>query len=63
MILEGDGLVVIQAINIDKECEAWFGATIEDAKEVLKHGLLWSLEFTHREGNGAAHVLVKLGLN
>lgn len=39
------------------------GESIEDAKSVLNNRPNWSLNFTHKAGNFAAHALTKLGLN
>lgn len=54
---------MIQAVNKNEVCEAWFGIAIDDAKNFLKYKLLWTINFTYREGNGAANALTKLGLN
>lgn len=42
---------------------ARYGDLIEEAKQYLKTQPQWSLKFSHREGNRAAHVLAKFGLS
>lgn len=58
MMIEGDAQMIINVIKKKEACMAWYGDLIEEAKFLLNFRE-WSIIFTHREGNGVAHVLAK----
>lgn len=60
---EGDTQIVVNSVNSQESCLAWYGNLMEDAKLLLKHNPLWTISFIHREGNQAAHVTAKIGLD
>lgn len=60
---EGDTQIVVNSVNSQESCLAWYGNLIEDAKLLLKHNPLWTVSFIHREGNQAAHDMAKIGLD
>lgn len=60
---EGDSQLLINAINREAECEAWYGHLVEEAKQTFKNRPQWSISFVHKQGNCAAHRLAQYGLN
>lgn len=48
---ESDAQIVVQAINKEEECCAWFGTLIKEAKHFLKANRLWSIHLIPTEGN------------
>lgn len=63
MVFEGDALQVIEAVKKKEECWSWYGQLIEDVKQAMKGNQGWTIQFTKRDGNKAAHCLAKLGLS
>lgn len=60
---EGDAQVLIQAIDKEQECLAWYGMLVKEIKCILKLRPQWDVSFFSTEGNCAAHVLAKYGLS
>lgn len=55
--------MLVNAINTEAECEAWFGHLVEEAKMIFKNRSQWPISFVHREGNRATHTVTKFSLN
>lgn len=53
--LEEDAQVIIQALKKENDCITWFCELIEKSKCNLRNQPQWQINFTYREGNGAAH--------
>jgi ribonuclease HI len=62
IILEGDALEVVKAINQDEPSRGLYGQVVNDIKNLLAQGGRWMTRHTRRAANGAAHALAKLGL-
>jgi ribonuclease HI len=62
VILEGDALVIVQALQ--KEDPSWhkYGSLIETSRSLLRSFQSWSVRHTKREANMAAHLLAKEAL-
>ncbi|XP_042939495.1 uncharacterized protein LOC122274525 [Carya illinoinensis] len=60
VIFEGDALVVVNAVNSEKESWEWYGQMVEDMKGVLKIRQRWKVQHVFRECNQVAHLLVKV---
>lgn len=63
MEFERDAQVVINVVKKDEDLWSWYGTLINEAKQKLKSWPLWSMLFTHREGNHAAHIMAKFVLS
>lgn len=61
--LEGDALAIIHTIKNENKCLGLQNDLIKEAKQYLKTQSQWILNFSHREGNLATHVLAKFGLS
>lgn len=61
--LEGDALTLIKATQQEERCCTWYDDIIEDIKQTLCYRPTWAISFIHRDGNGVAHLLAKLGFN
>lgn len=64
---EGDAHVLINALNCEDECFAWFGKSSgrrskEEAKQFLMESAHWFITFVNREGNEPTHLLAKHSL-
>jgi ribonuclease HI len=59
LILEGDSLAVVKAIESRAQTNHYYGQIIEDIRVVLSSRRSWSVRHTKREANGAAHGLAK----
>jgi ribonuclease HI len=59
LILEGDSMVVVKAIESRGQKNQYYGQIIEDICVVLSSRRSWRVCHTKREANGAAHSLVK----
>jgi ribonuclease HI len=59
LILEGDSLAVVKAIESRAQINHYYGQIIEDIRVVLSSRRSWSVRHTKREANGAAHGLAK----
>jgi ribonuclease HI len=59
LILEGDSLAVVKAIESRVQTNHYYGQIIEDIRVVLSSRRSWSVRHTKREANGAAHGLAK----
>jgi hypothetical protein len=61
IILEGDSLIVVKAINCT--CENWsrYGNIIADIQAVLAGFLSWKTCHTKRKANSVAHILAQVG--
>ncbi|KAF5470020.1 hypothetical protein F2P56_010573 [Juglans regia] len=62
VVLEGDALMVIKAVQSEEQCLAWYGQLVEGLQQVVTAYPDWSLSFNPREGNYVAHQLAKLAL-
>ncbi|XP_042972840.1 uncharacterized protein LOC122304646 [Carya illinoinensis] len=63
IILEGDALNVVNAINGVGEHWGQAGIVIADIQEILNCFNAWSVAFSHRSTNQVAHVLARNALN
>ena len=59
VILEGDSLKVVNALQSDGCCWSRYGTIINDAKVLLNSLQEWQICHTKRIGNVAAHLLTK----
>ncbi|XP_042988658.1 uncharacterized protein LOC122316191 [Carya illinoinensis] len=55
VIFEGDAKAVIDAINLKKEDNYWYGQEIDDLQQLLELHPAWRLSFTYRSVNHATH--------
>ncbi|XP_042974848.1 uncharacterized protein LOC122306483 [Carya illinoinensis] len=62
IIIEGDALNVVQAVQSEEENWNAFGMVIRDVKSLLSKVREWSIQHTHREFNVIAHTLAKYAL-
>jgi hypothetical protein len=63
VVLEGDSLEVVQALN-NKDCSwARYGTLINDAKLMLLCVQQWSIIHVRRQANGVAHRIAKMALS
>ncbi|XP_042992245.1 uncharacterized protein LOC122318727 [Carya illinoinensis] len=60
VIFEGDALVVVNAVNSEKESWEWYGQMVEDMKGVLKNRQRWKVQHVFRKCNQVAHLLAKV---
>ncbi|KAG6626610.1 hypothetical protein CIPAW_15G062400 [Carya illinoinensis] len=60
--LEGDAKMVVDAVTSNTQDSSWDGQVIEDIKSVLKAQPGWSVSFSGRSSNKAAHETAKLAL-
>jgi ribonuclease HI len=63
VVLEGDSLEVVKALQMEGPFWRRFGSTINDAKILLNSLEEWRVCHVKRTGNVAAHNLAKRGLN
>jgi hypothetical protein len=59
VILEGDSLEVVQALQGDGSCWSKFGTLINDAKTILNNLQEWQIYHTKCLANTATHLLAK----
>ncbi|XP_042983225.1 uncharacterized protein LOC122312634 [Carya illinoinensis] len=62
VMLEGDSLAVVQAVQSREECWSPTGLVIRDIKLVLSRICTWSIHHISRRLNVVAHVLAKFAL-
>ena len=62
IILEGDALEVVQALNQSDMCCRSYGQIINDSKFLMSCGSSWIVKHIWRTANGVAHQIAKLGL-
>jgi hypothetical protein len=62
VVLEGDSLEVVKALQMEGPCWSRFGLMINDAKILLNSLQEWRVYHVKRMGNKAAHILAKHGL-
>ncbi|XP_059445149.1 uncharacterized protein LOC132176993 [Corylus avellana] len=62
IILEGDSLLVVQALKDPKHSLCPFGHIIDDAQTLLGTRRSWMVRHVRRLGNQAAHGLAKMGV-
>ncbi|XP_042954585.1 uncharacterized protein LOC122290995 [Carya illinoinensis] len=62
-ILEGDSLVVVQAVQHSEDSWSSSGVVIRDVQLMLSRTSRWSIQFIPREVNVLAHHLAKFGLS
>lgn len=63
LILEGDALEVVLAIQRDEEGAGSYGILILDTKAILAGVVSWAVQHIGRDGNRAAHHLAKLAVS
>ncbi|XP_042976327.1 uncharacterized protein LOC122307486 [Carya illinoinensis] len=63
VLFEGDAQVVVNAVNSATEDLSFYGSLIEDMKMLLKQRTEWTVQYTHRTNNEAAHLLAKESLS
>jgi hypothetical protein len=63
VILEGDALEVVQAMNREEFSCGRYGALINDAKILLQQVQHWKVRHVKRAANAAAHRLAKLAFS
>lgn len=61
--LEGDSLIVIDALKKEGPCWSSFGHLIGDTQTCLQRMQCFSVSHVRREANNVAHVLAKLSLS
>lgn len=54
-------MTLIKATLQEERLCTWYGDINEDIKQALCNRPTWEISFIHREGNGVAHSLAKLG--
>jgi hypothetical protein len=59
IVLEGDSLQVVNAINAGEPLWSHYGHLVEDTKTILRSMPNWKCCHVRREANGAAHNLAK----
>ena len=62
VILEGDSLEVVQALQKEGSCWSIYGQFINDAKTLLHGGHSWEDRHVKRLANTAAHKLARMAL-
>ncbi|XP_042939391.1 uncharacterized protein LOC122274416 [Carya illinoinensis] len=62
IVLEGDALSVVQAVQNEEENWSAFGMVVRDVKSMLSKVWVWSIHHTPRELNVIAHILTKYAL-
>ena len=62
LILEGDAIIVVQAMNQEELCREDYGQLINGAKNTLNQGCQWQVRHVRPTANGATHKLAKMGL-
>lgn len=60
LILEGDALEVVMALQRDDEGAGYYGNLIVDTMGILTGFGSWVIQHVRRDGNKAAHHLAKL---
>jgi ribonuclease HI len=63
VILEGDCLEVVKAIQMETRNETRYGFTLEEAKEMLKGCRLWEISHVRRTANEVAHRVAKMAVS
>jgi hypothetical protein len=63
VILEGDALEVVQALNSEDALSGRYGTIINDAKLLLQQVQNWKVGHVKRVANTAAHRLAKLAFS
>ncbi|XP_041025440.1 uncharacterized protein LOC121265838 [Juglans microcarpa x Juglans regia] len=63
VILEGDSLLVVKAIQIKEDSWSDSGLVVRDIKILLSKFLSWSVLHVHKEVNVIAHHLAKIALS
>jgi hypothetical protein len=63
LILEGDSLQIVQAIQGISNAQYMYGIIVEDLKALLRGFINYKVIFVPREANGKAHKLAKLALS
>jgi ribonuclease HI len=63
IILEGDALQIVQALQSTDGGKYSYGLLIEDMQQLLRRFSEFSVQFVRREANGAAHKLARLALS
>jgi hypothetical protein len=63
LILEGDALEVVLALQRDDEGAGSYGSLIVDTRAVLSGVRSWVIQHVGRDGNMAAHHLAKLAVS
>lgn len=58
--LEGDALLIVQALSGDENCWSLRGQVANDAREMLRTFQEWGIQHVSRAANGAAHRLAKM---
>ncbi|XP_035547284.1 uncharacterized protein LOC118348864 [Juglans regia] len=63
VIFEGDAQVIVKAVNNASEDFSVYGSLTEGIKHLLKGRTNWTVQYTHRSNNAAAHTLAKESLH
>jgi hypothetical protein len=63
LILEGDALQIVEALQSEDGGRSLYGVIIEDALQIMQSFLNCKVSFIHREGNEEAHKLAKLAIS
>jgi ribonuclease HI len=63
VILEGDALLVVQALNTGGTNWCRYGHLLDEAKGILNSFQSWSVQHVRRTNNEAAHCLAKKALS
>jgi ribonuclease HI len=63
VVIEGDSLQVMQALNKDGRNWSRYGLLMEEARELLNCLQNWKVNHVRRNFNGAAHSLAKEALS
>jgi hypothetical protein len=63
IVVEGDALEIVKALNREAECMGNYGQLVDCAKTLLNSAGTWEAQHVKRSGNGAAHCLAKYALN
>jgi hypothetical protein len=63
LILEGDALQIVEALQSEDGGRSLYGIIIEDVLQLMRSFLDCKVSFVHREGNGEAHKLAKLAIS
>jgi hypothetical protein len=63
LVLEGDAMKVVKALQSSSPNLSRYGHVIEDTKNVLSSMAIWRSSHFGRESNNAAHVLAKMAVN
>lgn len=62
VILEGDAIVIINAVNREEEAFSSYGNIIQEIKKHLYDRKEWEVRFINREKNTVVPTLVKVAL-